>query len=150
MRHFSPGQQKDTGPLGSPGYAPPEQYGTAQTTAQADISSLGVTLEALLSGQDPLEPAPTPGQPLPQKLRQVLDRMLEQEAHKRPTALSVQLQLTDMQQGKKGKVFSSLWGLLLGSMPYSLLLLLLFAMSDFAKNANANCGMWAVSGFQPF
>jgi serine/threonine protein kinase len=132
-RHFSPGQHKDTGPLGSPGYAAPEQYGTAQTTAQADIYSLGVTLEALLSGQDPLEPAPTPGQPLPQKLRQVLDRMLEQEAHKRPTALEVQLQLTDMQQGKKGKVFSSLWGLLLGSMPYPLLLLLLFSMTSFPQ-----------------
>jgi hypothetical protein len=59
--------------------------------------------------------------------------MLEQEVHKRPTALEVQLQLTDMQQGKKGKVFSSLWGLLLGSMPYPLLLLLLFSMTSFPQ-----------------
>ena len=136
-RHFSPGQLQDTGPLGSPGYAAPEQYGTAQTTAQSDIYSLGATLETLLSGQDPLEPAPTPGQPLPKKLRQVLDRMLEQDAHKRPTALEVQLRLTDIQQGKKGKVFSSLWGLLrgllLGSMPYPLLLLLLLTLTTFPQ-----------------
>ena len=132
-RHFSPGQHKDTGPLGSPGYAAPEQYGTAQTTAQADIYSLGATLEALLSGQDPLETSPTANQPLPKKLRQLLDRMLEQDAHKRPAALEVQLRLTDIQQGKKGKVFSSLWGLLLGSMPYPLILLLFFTMTSFPQ-----------------
>jgi hypothetical protein len=38
-----------------------------------------------------------------------------------------------MQQGKKGKVFSFLWGLLLGSMPYSLLLLLLFSITSFPQ-----------------
>ena len=52
-RHFTAGQNKDTGPLGSPGYAAPEQYGTAQTTARADIYSLGATLEALLSDKIP-------------------------------------------------------------------------------------------------
>ncbi len=40
-RHFTPGQARDTMPLGSPGYAAPEQYGQAQTTAQSDIYSLG-------------------------------------------------------------------------------------------------------------
>ena len=132
-RHFTAGQNKDTGPLGSPGYAAPEQYGTAQTTPRADIYSLGATLEALLSGQDPLEPAPTAGQPLPKKLRQVLDRMLEQDAHKRPTALEVQLCLEEMKQGKKGKVLSYLWGLLLGSMPYVLILLLFITMTSFPQ-----------------
>jgi serine/threonine protein kinase len=55
-RHFTPGQARDTMPLGSPGYAPPEQYGKAQTTVQSDIYSLGATLQTLLTGKDPLEP----------------------------------------------------------------------------------------------
>jgi len=54
-RHFRPGQARDTQPLGSPGYAAPEQYGRAQTTPQTDIYSLGALLHALLSGQDPAE-----------------------------------------------------------------------------------------------
>ncbi|EFH80353.1 serine/threonine-protein kinase [Ktedonobacter racemifer] len=52
-RHFRPGQGRDTQPLGSPGYAAPEQYGRAQTTPQADIYSLGALLYQLLSGYDP-------------------------------------------------------------------------------------------------
>ena len=52
-RHFKPGQAKDTNPLGSSGYAAPEQYGRSQTTARADIYALGATLHRLLSGHDP-------------------------------------------------------------------------------------------------
>lgn len=54
-RVFKMGQRKDTTPLGSPGYAPPEQYGRMQTDARADIYSLGATLQTLLTGRDPLE-----------------------------------------------------------------------------------------------
>jgi WD40 repeat protein len=54
-RCFKPGKPKDTIPLGSPGYAAPEQYGKAQTTPQADIYSLGALLHHLLSGRDPAE-----------------------------------------------------------------------------------------------
>ena len=54
-RHFKPGQIKDTMPLGSPGYAAPEQYGRAQTAPQSDIYSMGVILHHLLSGEDPSE-----------------------------------------------------------------------------------------------
>ncbi len=52
-RFFKPGQSHDTVALGSPGYAAPEQYGRSQTTASADIYSLGVTLYQMLSGYDP-------------------------------------------------------------------------------------------------
>src|SRR6266567_3825992 len=52
-RHFKPGQAKDTAYFGSMGYAPPEQYGKAQTTPRSDIYSLGVVLYQLLSGHDP-------------------------------------------------------------------------------------------------
>jgi serine/threonine protein kinase len=52
-RHFKPGQTKDTIPLGSPGFAPPEQYGKRQTDPRADIYSLGALLHHLLTGDDP-------------------------------------------------------------------------------------------------
>ncbi len=54
-RYFKPGQAKDTVALGSPGYAPPEQYGKAQTTPCADIYSLGAVLHQLLTSSDPSE-----------------------------------------------------------------------------------------------
>src|SRR5260370_13314906 len=38
-RHFKPGQPRDTIPLGSPGYAAPEQYVIAHTTPPPDIYS---------------------------------------------------------------------------------------------------------------
>src|SRR5258708_4146925 len=54
-RHYRPGQSKDTGVLGSGGYAAPEQYGKAQTTPQTDIYGLGATLQTLITGKEPLE-----------------------------------------------------------------------------------------------
>ncbi len=54
-RQFKPGKAQDTLPLGSPGYAPPEQYGKAQTTPRADIYSFGALLHQFLSGNDPSE-----------------------------------------------------------------------------------------------
>ncbi len=56
--------------------------------------------------------------------------MLEQEAHKRPRAKEVQLCLKNVQQGKKGAVLSSFWGLLIGSLPYLLILLLNFILTS--------------------
>lgn len=41
--------EKDTRLLGTRGYAPPEQYGYAQTDERTDIYALGVTLEQLLT-----------------------------------------------------------------------------------------------------
>ncbi len=51
-RYYSPCKSSDTVPLGTPGYAAPEQYGNAQTDARSDIFSLGATLFHLLSGAD--------------------------------------------------------------------------------------------------
>ncbi|HLY32670.1 MAG TPA: protein kinase, partial [Ktedonobacterales bacterium] len=51
-RVFSPNRTRDTQALGTPGYAPPEQYGKAQTDARADIYALGCTLYQMLSGYD--------------------------------------------------------------------------------------------------
>ncbi len=52
-RVFQPGRVRDTQVLGTPGFAPPEQYGKSQTDARADVYALGVTLYQLLTGYDP-------------------------------------------------------------------------------------------------
>lgn len=44
-------QEQDTRLLGTRGYAPPEQYGFAQTDTRADIYSLGVTLRQLFGAK---------------------------------------------------------------------------------------------------
>jgi hypothetical protein len=86
-RSYRPEKAKDTGALGSPGYAAPEQYGRAQTTAQTDLYGLGATLQTLLTGMEPLEVA-LDGMPadlyLPRRLRNLLARMMERDAGKRP------------------------------------------------------------------
>ncbi|MFN7036379.1 MAG: protein kinase domain-containing protein [Bellilinea sp.] len=51
---MSGGQQTTTGARAmTPGYSPPEQYGTAPTDARTDIYSLGATLYACLTGTIP-------------------------------------------------------------------------------------------------
>ncbi len=52
-RAFTPGKQADTAALGTPGYAPPEQYGKGQTDARSDIYALGMTMHHLLTKYDP-------------------------------------------------------------------------------------------------
>ncbi len=53
-RLFKPGQKGDTLRLGTPGYAPPEQYSTkGQSASSSDIYALGVTMHQLLTRHDP-------------------------------------------------------------------------------------------------
>lgn len=88
-RRYTPGKKRDTGPLGSPGFAAPEQYGRAQTTAQTDIYGLGATLQTLLTGKDPLE-LKQDAQGLrtlrkaPPVLQTLLQEMLDEDASQRP------------------------------------------------------------------
>ncbi len=53
-RNFSPAKKGDTMRIGSPGYAPPEQY-NGQSDPRSDIYALGVTLHYALTGRDPSE-----------------------------------------------------------------------------------------------
>lgn len=53
-RIYKPGLQKDEIALGTAGYAPPEQYGHAQTDARSDVYALGATLLHLLTGTQPV------------------------------------------------------------------------------------------------
>ena len=93
-RHFKPGQDKDTAYYGSMGYAPPEQYGKAQTTPRSDIYSLGVVLYQLFSGHDPSSSpfhfpllqslVPT----VPTNLATLITQMLELDEDKRPANMA--------------------------------------------------------------
>ena len=54
-RLMKPNQRKDTTAFGTAGYAPPEQFGFAQTSGKADIYSCGVLLNYMLTGKLPTE-----------------------------------------------------------------------------------------------
>src|SRR2546429_4791218 len=94
-RHFRPGKAKDTIPLGSRGYAAPEQYGKAQNTPQSDIYGLGATLHEVLTGDDPslalfhFKPVPSSGSPIFAQLNALLEQMLEMEMSKRPASVAI-------------------------------------------------------------
>lgn len=89
-RHYTAGQTSDTAPLGSPGYAAPEQYGKAQTTAQTDIYGLGATLQTLLTGKEPLEflvGGALLDRTIPEKIQALLQKMLARDASQRPQSM---------------------------------------------------------------
>ena len=115
-RHFKPGQIKDTMPLGSPGYAAPEQYGKVQTTPRADMYSLGVILHQLLTGDDPtntpflLAPIQPDGDPTLAKLALLIKRMTEiDESHRPATAAAVKHELQQIKAGQSDQ--RVLWSL---------------------------------------
>jgi len=93
-RRFKLGKARDTIPFGSPGYAAPEQYGSAQTTPQSDIYSLGVTLYQMLTGIDPAQtpfqfaPLQLPGQAMPAGLDLLIMQTLEIDETRRPVDVS--------------------------------------------------------------
>src|SRR5579859_2449957 len=94
-RLFDPAQSKNSSPFGSPGYAAPEQYDSPQTTARADIYSLGATLHQLLTGAyPPLRPfefAPIRFPPMSPLvgLGDLIMRMLEMNPQRRPENMQV-------------------------------------------------------------
>lgn len=89
-RRYRPGQARDTGQLGSPGYAAPEQYGRAQTTPRTDIYGLGATLQTLLTGREPLEIEVNGWPPhcsLPADVRDLLAHMCAYDVNQRPRTM---------------------------------------------------------------
>jgi serine/threonine protein kinase len=89
-RQVRRGAATDTIVFGSPGYAPPEQYGHGQTDARADLYALGATLHHLLTGQDPsLAPFQWPPPRLlnpqvPRELDRVIRECVEMDMSLRP------------------------------------------------------------------
>jgi tRNA A-37 threonylcarbamoyl transferase component Bud32 len=106
-RHYRPQQRKDTTPLGSPGYAAPEQYGKAQTTTQTDVYGLGATLQTLLTGKEPLELLMSSGpsnHSIPKELQTLITQMLEREPGKRPRSIEeVRWSLQQLQKNSPGQ-----------------------------------------------
>ncbi len=131
-RRFAPGQARDTGPLGSVGYAAPEQYGKAQTTKQTDIYGLGATLQTLLTGKEPLELSITGGDTglsrrpiIPKELQRLLNQMLDPDSNKRPKSVAaVGRTLQYIKDGAIGLIAAYFAGLLIGVIPYCLIVLL--------------------------
>jgi len=52
-RFYKPGKQQDTTMMGTPGFAPPEQYGRGQTDARSDLFSFALVVFEALTGQLP-------------------------------------------------------------------------------------------------
>jgi serine/threonine protein kinase len=96
-RRYQEGQPRDTGPLGSPGYAAPEQYGRMQTTISTDIYGLGATLQTLLTGEEPLDirlQGMPPEVRIPWKLQALLTCMMDRNPFKRPGSIEIKRTLT--------------------------------------------------------
>lgn len=92
-RVFNPNKAKDTTPLGSPGYAAPEQYGRQQSNQSTDIYGLGATLQTLLTGCDPLElragASPRFARPMPPHVEKLLRTMMDPDPGSRPRAMTI-------------------------------------------------------------
>jgi serine/threonine protein kinase len=106
-RFFKEGQAQDTVFLGSPGYAPPEQHGTAQTNPRSDLYALGATLHCCLTGRDPFHaedrfafPPVYQLNPLVSiELDQLIQRMVSMDERQRPnSALEVRQALLRIKQ----------------------------------------------------
>src|SRR5258708_9844270 len=106
-RLFKEGQLQDTVLLGSPGYAPPEQHGIAQTNPRSDLYALGATLHCCLTGKDPylskdrfaFSPVRQYNELVPLELDQLIQSLVAVDERQRPTsALEVQQELLKIKQ----------------------------------------------------
>lgn len=117
-RFFNPGKIKDTTPLGSPGYAAPEQYGRGQSDARTDIYGLGATLQTLLTGRDPLElrsgEASLAHHPIPGYVQNLLDEMMDASPNRRPHNMMIVKRRLRAALARAHRRVSYLWGLGLG------------------------------------
>ena len=110
-RLFKEGQLQDTVLLGSPGYAPPEQHGSAQTSPRSDLYALGATLHCCLTGKDPylsnerfaFPPVRQYNELVPFELDQLIQSLVAVDERQRPTsALEVQQALMRIRQQASG------------------------------------------------
>lgn len=91
-RRWRPDAQHDTVPLGTPGYAAPEQYGRRQSDARADLFSLAAVLHHAMTGVAPSPQGWTFTAPstvatdLPPAVERVLMQALSLDAAARPTS----------------------------------------------------------------
>jgi serine/threonine protein kinase len=105
-RLYSPAKKGDSLRIGSPGYAPPEQYG-GQTDPRSDIFSLGVVLHRLLTKSDPTStqspfvfaPARRLNPAVSEKMEQIVIRATQADPARRyQSALDMKKDLLDILQ----------------------------------------------------
>ena len=108
VRFYKPGKHKDTKLLGTPGFAPPEQYGKGQTDARSDIFALGVTLHVLLTNLDVAAnpwnypPVRSLNSALSKRLEQTIERATELEVEKRyPSVVEMRAALLRCRNGMR-------------------------------------------------
>ncbi|MBN1922740.1 MAG: zinc ribbon domain-containing protein [Anaerolineae bacterium] len=89
-RYYKPGKRKDTIQFGTDGYAPPEQYGKAQTDIRSDVYALGAVLHQLLTLRDPqtvlfqFPPAKTLNSKISKRVSDAISRAVEPNKENRP------------------------------------------------------------------
>jgi hypothetical protein len=139
-RRFTPEKDRDTGPLGSPGYAAPEQYGMAQTTPKTDMYGLGATLHTLLTGVDPSDDTQAESSAqahtaaIPPKVQEYLGQLMARNPNDRPTNMkAISKQLLLLRDGRWGRIWrpavTVVLGILIGLSPY-LLRILIFVVGS--------------------
>jgi serine/threonine protein kinase len=93
-RLFKPGASRDTVSLGTPGYAPPEQYGRGQSDPRSDVYALGATLHQLLTLRDPgdepfrFPPASSLNPSLPSHITTAIQKALSQDREARWSSMA--------------------------------------------------------------
>ena len=96
-RSWHEGAARDTVRYGTPGFAPPEQFGYGQTSVRSDVFSIGMTLAFCLLGSMPSQELIEQGFEdvrIPARLRPVLARATQfdpKARHESARALSVQI-----------------------------------------------------------
>jgi serine/threonine protein kinase len=93
-----------TTPMGTLGYAPPEQY-RGQTEPRTDVFALGATLHHLLTGRDPRHEAPFDFPPvntllptISAEFNAVVEQMLTRDVAQRPSAIQLKSTLENLGQ----------------------------------------------------
>lgn len=101
-RVWRPGAERDTVRFGTPGFAPPEQYGYGQTSVESDVYAIGMVLAFCLLGKVPGQEERANGfAGLPADLRPLVARAASFDpADRYPTAAAFRRALEDVRDAR--------------------------------------------------
>ncbi|MCD4784679.1 MAG: serine/threonine protein kinase [Candidatus Eremiobacteraeota bacterium] len=118
-RFYSPEKKGDTIELGTPGYAPPEQYNRTQTDQRSDIYAFGAIMHYMLTGENP-EDHPFKFKPpvdfdgkIPERLSDIVMKCLDLDPDKRYKGAAVVLETlrtTKFDKGLEGELIGVFGG----------------------------------------